>query len=131
MAKSDTQTSLRIPTPLRDRLQEVAELNGRGLGQEIVERLRASFLTPSGTDEKTANLLEDIAAMAKLLADGWAPWHAGDETYKVFKDAIPHLLEVHHRPEPKSVPMSHRAKVLFEGENAAERLGTMVGWRAI
>jgi hypothetical protein len=130
MAKADTQTSLRIPATLRDRLEAAAKVNDRGLGQEIVARLEASFTSPAVTDKKTANLLEDIADMAKLLADRWESWHAGDETFALFKAAIPHLLDLHHQPEPKAVPMTHQAEVLFGGENAAERLGTMVGWRA-
>jgi hypothetical protein len=126
---ADTQTSLRLPKALRDRLQIEADAHGRGLGQEINERLEASFTTPAGADKQTAELLETIAAAARMLAEGWAPWHEGQETFAVFKDAVNALVE-QERPEKTGMEKPHQAEVLFEGEHPGERLAMMATWRA-
>lgn len=52
---------VRLPHGLRDRLREVAELNGRSMNAEIVDRLVRS-LEPCGRDERVRVLRELLAA---------------------------------------------------------------------
>lgn len=49
-------TGIRIPPELKDRLQNIASLNGRSLNSEITHRLNASFGAPEQAEYKVRDL---------------------------------------------------------------------------
>jgi hypothetical protein len=127
--KADTQTSLRMPTDLRERLQAAADANRRGIGHEIVDRLETSFATPRQSDANTGELLSQIAEAAQLLARHWTPWHKDRDAFRVFKDAVAALID-QYQPEETGTPKSRQAEVMFGGADAGERLALTIFWKA-
>src|SRR5690348_4015205 len=104
MANSDTQTSLRMPEDLHQRLSKAAETAGHSLGEEIRRRLEASFGPAPSKDPKTEQLLAAIDRVtAGMLLDG--NWHDDLHLFQVFKFAVLTLLS---RFEPSGTsPHSH------------------------
>jgi hypothetical protein len=128
MPKSDVQTSLRLPEDLRDRLATEAAENGHGIGEEMRQRLEASFKTKtSAEDQNTGYLQFEIGRCAQLLAQHWVAWHADAEAWSVFKAAVNHLLD-EYKPETTGTPKSRDAAIMFDGEGAGERLALSVFW---
>jgi len=76
MAKSDVQTSLRLSEELRDRLATAAVDNRHGIGEDMRQRLEASFkFEPNSDDPKMRELLAGVARMAEFLARYYPQWH--------------------------------------------------------
>lgn len=67
MARNDPQINVRLPVDLKERLEEVAQSNGRSFRAEVVARLQASFEENFGD----AVLLERIRelVLAKRIND--------------------------------------------------------------
>lgn len=65
MARTDPQLNLRLPAPLKDKLDEAAETNNRSLTAEVVERLTASFSLANNSA-----LLTSVIATTELRAIG-------------------------------------------------------------
>jgi hypothetical protein len=64
MARDDPQINLRIPTALKDRLDDASAQNKRSLTAEVVARLEESFGTRTpesrtGTDDRTLDLFAE------------------------------------------------------------------------
>ena len=107
-----TQTSLRLPRELYDRLAQAA--GDRGIGEEIRRRLEVSFAgtAPLAEDQKTRRLLRCIAAAAtavpwvgpvsQMMGTGGASraWHADPDAFEALARAIPALIE-QIAPRPK------------------------------
>lgn len=90
MARTDPQLNIRIPSALKDALDQVADKNNRSTTAEIIRRLQSSFEEPSaeiqfsrGDDASDAML----ANMRKLRQEG----EAKDETIGSLQREIEHL----------------------------------------
>ena len=128
MTKSDMQTSLRLPTDLRDRLSAEAEKNGRGVGEEIRRRLEASFgPAPIEEDSKTAALLRQIASAARMLREEWRPWHADQGAQTVFRVAVTTLISEEKPTESVAPPTTGPGGTTFNRspEDAGDILARM------
>jgi len=129
MAKSDVQTSLRLPEELRDRLAAAADKGGRGIGEEIRRRLEASFKSePNSDDPKTGELLAGVARMAEFLARYYPQWHMDGFSFKAFKYATDKLIGIY---QPKGEFVANpaagaRANDLFDEELTADNVGAML-----
>jgi predicted DNA-binding protein len=134
MPRANTQTSLRLPASLHDRLSDAAEAGGRGLGEEIRERLERSLVSePRAADSKTRELLRAIERMADELADYYPPWHADPFSFRAFLTAVNKFLMWHYRPpgdlknpEPKPKPGSPAADELFHEKATVDNVSAML-----
>jgi hypothetical protein len=103
MTKSDVQTSLRLPEALRTSLSVAAEKNGHGIGEEMRQRLEASFeIIPTTEDDATRWLLAAIAEAAVIINDHCAGWLGNPFAFTVMKSAVEALL-AHCQPEGEPV----------------------------
>jgi hypothetical protein len=121
------QTSLRLPRGLYDQLANVA--GERGIGEEIRQRLEASFgQTPAGSDPKTRELALAISSLAELASRDYQPWHTDRFTFDIVEVGLCKLLALYKpkgEPTPKPNPEG-LADVLY-GENATpELIGAML-----
>src|SRR5215471_19381342 len=73
-ARTDTQTSLRLPQELYDQLAQAASEKGRSVGEEMRQRLAASFLTPKVPDIRSRDLLVAVARAAAFLYVWFGHW---------------------------------------------------------
>jgi hypothetical protein len=134
MLKADTQTSLRLPASLRDRVAKAAAAAGHGLGEEIRERLERSFEGASANaDPKTRELLASIARMADELTDYYPPWHSDPFSFRAFLTAVNKFLVRNYRPpgdlnnpEPKPKPGSPAADQLFDEKATVDNVSAML-----
>ncbi len=129
MAKSDTQTSLRLPEELRQRLTTAAAGKGHGIGEEIRQRLEASFETAPTDDPKTQKLLAAIDRVASgMMLDG--DWHDDLHLFQAFRVALLTLLS---RFEPSGAsPNSHY--MMSSPDDPPETVGRMYAgfaWRDV
>jgi Arc-like DNA binding domain len=129
VAKADTQTSLRLSEELRDRLATTAAAKGHGIGEEIRQRLEASFEMPAADDPKTPKLLAAIDHVAAgMILDG--NWYDDLHLFQVFKVAVLTLLS---RFEPSGAsPNSHY--LMSRPDDPPETVGRMYAgfaWRAV
>jgi hypothetical protein len=126
MPKADTQTSLRLPTGLRDQLAKAAEANGRGLGEEIRARLEHSFHRAAPRmDEPTRELLTAIEQMAELLAEHYPAWHEDAFSSQAFATAINKFLRS-YRPEGEPEPKPKTADRLFDEEATVDGVSALL-----
>ena len=98
MAAADRQTTIRLPSPVYEKLAAAAEASESSVGEEIRRRLVASF--GSGyrwrqADERTRELLVAIEEMASTLADEFPPWHIDEGSYRAFFGAVIRWLQDH------------------------------------
>jgi hypothetical protein len=90
VATTVAQTSLRMPEDLHRRLTTAADNAGHSLGQEIRQRLEASF-EAAPNDPKTGKLLAMIDRVAGgMMLDG--NWYDDLHLFEVFKIAVVTLL---------------------------------------
>jgi hypothetical protein len=99
MADKGTQTSLRLPSDLYDKLTKAA--GDTGIGEEIRQRLEVSFAgqPPAVADEPTRELLGAIsfaAQQCQAMLD--KPWHAHPDVFHAFKEAVAFLLRAFEPP---------------------------------
>jgi hypothetical protein len=133
-----------MPEDLHRSLSKAADAAGHSLGEEIRRRLDRSFSL--STDAETGQLLEQIAAAAKLIGRYWsrpqpvgsfsaggdpldtpltpALWHADPQAFAVFMAAVNILAT---RQKPAETPGGDGG-VMFDGtpEEAGARLAIMV-----
>jgi hypothetical protein len=129
MTRSDTQTSLRLPRELYERLSEAAAGNDRGVGEEMRQRLEASFGPAPEEDPKTRKLLAAIARVANgIRLDGI--WHEDLRLFEAFKVAVLTLLS---RFEPAGT--SSEAPFMWsKPDDPPETIGRVhagFAWRAV
>jgi hypothetical protein len=94
---NDTQTAVRMPSELYERLQKAA--GDRPVGEEIRRRLDASFAgTPSVADEKTAELVGAIDRTADTLRYDFAPWHEDRFAFEAMQRTIAKVLRFYQPP---------------------------------
>jgi Arc-like DNA binding domain len=120
MDKADVQTSLRMPEELRDRLARAAKENGRGIGEEIRQRLEASFGGVS-VDEKTGRLLAMSGFVTQFVNKHCARWDQNPFGFAVVKAAVETLL-AQYRPEgeiERPIIRDRSAIMFFEHEPEA------------
>jgi len=125
MSKADTQTSLRLPTSLRDQLAEAADAAGHGLGEEIRDRLELSFDPPRAADHETQVLLLAIKDMASLLEDHYPAWHADAFSFQAFAAAISKLLRL-YRPEGEPEPKPKATEALFNEKATVDGVSALL-----
>lgn len=127
MSKADTQTSLRLPMSLRDRLAEAADAAGHGLGEEIRERLELSFENepPRDADYETQVLLLAIKDMASLLEDHYPAWHADAFSFQALAAAISKLLRL-YRPEGEPEPKPKAREALFNEKATVDGVSALL-----
>lgn len=126
MPKVDTQTSLRLPASLRDRLSKAAAAAGHGLGEEIRERLERSLEgEPRGADPETRELLGAIEEMASMLADHYPAWHEDAFSFQAFTAAIGKLLRI-YRPEGEPEPKPKTADRLFNEKATVDGVSALL-----
>jgi len=109
------QTSLRLPRELYDRLMDAA--GDRGIGEEIRQRLEASFTQApaASTDPLFGDLLAAIGYAATTAATIHPPLGGQDTwSYAAFAEAVRMLLDA-FRPEgepPKPHELANAAAIL-------------------
>jgi len=105
LADRGTQTSVRLPRALYDRL--AAEAGDQGIGEEIRRRLDASFAAQP-TDPETRQLVEAISAMAQWASiSGSLKWHESLWGFEMFRRAIDNLL---HALKPEGTPFERASR---------------------
>jgi len=94
LARTDIQTSLRMPKALYEQLSAAAEANGHGVGEEMRQRLAASFAgePPATFDTKTRDLLVAVARAAALLNSWFGHWSEDPAVFRAFFRAITSVL---------------------------------------
>jgi hypothetical protein len=95
---ADRQTSVRLPSALYERL--VAAAGKGGVGEEIRDRLEASF----SQDERTAELVELVTALAGIVEKDLGPWHKDPYAFQAFTAGLSILLSA---LKPKGEPTPH------------------------
>src|SRR5438045_3876271 len=102
LADKGVQTSLRLPRELYDRL--AAEAGDQGIGEEIRQRLEASFLQNNlpEADERFRDVLNAISKAAPVAARMESPG-AQFSGYHFFELGVSMLLEM-LRPEGEPAP---------------------------
>jgi len=123
MAKSDVQTSLRLSEELRDRLATAAVDNRHGIGEDMRQRLEASFkFEPNSDDPKMRELLAGVARMAEFLARYYPQWHTEGFSLNAFKYATDKLIGLYQpKGEPDDKPIAGApANGLFDEELTAD-----------
>jgi hypothetical protein len=99
-AEKDTQTSLRLPRELYEQLSQAA--GDRGIGEEIRQRLQASFATVR-PDPKTAELATAVAMIASEASRYYRPWHENRHAFDTVRAAVV-LLMASYQPKGEAVP---------------------------
>jgi hypothetical protein len=128
-------TTFRVPRELHERLKKAAaEVEGRGIGDEIRRRLDASFAPSPSVDPTTNDLM---GAIAEIAADVWKfyyhPWHADPFAFVVFKKAVD-LLLVSHQPKGDPVPNlkpDSYAELLWGPEHSPENIASTFVFKAM
>jgi hypothetical protein len=109
------QTGLRLEAEILDRLRS----GGRGLSDEIRERLERTF-KEDAIDPVTRELRGGLLTIAaRLRADYGAEWHASWYAHQAFTAAIKQRLAGYEPPEP---PPSAAVADLFEPPDTVGRL---------
>lgn len=99
MSTDDVQTNLRLPSKLKDRLQEVAKASGRTLTAEVVHRLEQSLgqlsVSRLEADSEVWEQLRTLRAQENALLHNRATLHRlrEDLTANAPKDAAGNLTE--------------------------------------
>jgi len=127
LADDSTQTSLRLPRELHDRLSAAA--GERGIGEEIRRRLEASYAPEQAADPKTRDLARLVTSAADLIGGAggyYRTWHTDPFSFEVFKLLVGKALDTAmalYRPEGEAVPKPNPggiASVLFDDDVAPE-----------
>lgn len=134
LADESTQTSLRLPRELHDRLSAAA--GERGIGDEIRRRLEASFAPDEVADAKTRELARLVTHAAEIIggvgergSGGYYwPWHTDPFSFEVFKLVVHMALDkalAYYRPEGEAVPKPNPtgiADLLYDHDVAPEEV---------
>jgi hypothetical protein len=98
--RADRQTTIRLASSTYDLLTDVADLNGRSVGEEMRRRLEASFASSRSpdVDPKTRELLDVTAVMADEVEEFLPPWHEDPGSYLIFVTALTRWLK-QYKPE--------------------------------
>ena len=97
-----TQTALWLPHNMHKRLREAG--GERGMGEEIRERLQASFNAedaenkPSGVPWETEELLREVSFCAEQVSNHFGSWFKDAFAFQVLKASVETLLN-QYRPE--------------------------------
>ena len=70
MAEEEIRITLRLPAPLRDKLQSTLDATKRSMNGEIVARLERSFLVNLEDLKDPAARLQSLAIMISEIAEG-------------------------------------------------------------
>jgi len=127
MRKADTQTSLRLPTSLLDRVAAAAAANGRSTGAEIRRRLEQSFASkPAAPDQETTELITATVRIASLLSE-WFPdaWHSDPFLYRAFRLALDKLL-THYAPDGHPTPLLPKPDGFIGGKVSVAAVSAML-----
>jgi hypothetical protein len=97
-----TQSAIRLPRSLHERLKEAG--GERGMGEEVRRRLEASFdAEKTRANPKTGELLDAISHFAQETARDYGSWSEDAFAFEVLKGAV-NMLLAHEQPDDKPVP---------------------------
>lgn len=118
------QSAVRLPQSLHERLKMAG--GARGMGEEIRDRLEASFEAEAGarSDPKTRELLEKIERLALNIPLN-EPWHADREVFEIFKAAINATLSSYQPSNEPSGPKG-RLQNMYGQEATPETVGRVL-----
>jgi hypothetical protein len=105
---ADRQTSIRLPSALYARL--VAAAGKGGVGEEIRDRLEASF----SHDEKTEELCRYLVRLATVVEQDLAPWHSDPYACEAFVAGLAVLLRV---LKPEGEPAARPGNLTEPGDD--------------
>lgn len=121
------QTSIRLPSGLHERLSKAA--GSRGIGEEIRERLEASFASEQrpSADPKTCELALAVAALADYASEvNQKSWHEDRYTFDLVDLAVGKLLASYSpKGEPTPNPES-LLYVLYDKDTAPSQIAAMM-----
>lgn len=134
LADELVQSSVRLPRLLFDQLQQSNdERGGRGVSEEIRDRLEASFKpkpTEETSDPKTWELLDAVNYVATNIRSWYGPWWENRFAFDVLKEAINRILTQRFQPkgEPVAKPGPLAEIVFSEGDHLKDKdtMGRMV-----
>jgi hypothetical protein len=97
----DTTITLRLPRELHEHLKAAAA--GRSVSEEIRSRLEQSLIRDWTSDQKTGDVVDAIANLARNVKPYFGDWHKNPYAFGVFKAGIDTLL-TKVRPTGEPIP---------------------------
>ncbi len=96
------QSAIRLPRKLHERLKKAG--GQRGMGQEVRQRLEASFdAERTATHPKTMYLLNAISACADKIERDYGNWSEDAFAFEVLKGCA-NILFMHFKPTGEPIP---------------------------
>jgi hypothetical protein len=122
-----TQSAIRLPRRLHDRLKKAG--GERGMGEEIRRRLEASFEAEDAAgDPKTRDLLDAIAFFDEEMFHHFGNWSKEGFAFEVMKACVDMLL-TYYRPEGKRkgpTGIDSKAALLFGQDSSPEDISRIL-----
>jgi hypothetical protein len=119
MEEEMTQSAVRLPRSLHDRLKKAG--GKRGMGEEIRRRLEASFEAKEApVDPKTRDLLDAISFFNEEMFYHLGSWSKEGFAFEVMKTCVD-LLLTYYRPEgeTKAPPATDSKAALLYGPDSS------------
>jgi hypothetical protein len=112
------QSAVRLPQGLHERLKKAG--GERGMGEEIRQRLEASFAAEAEapSDQKTRELLEAVSFCAEQVTIHFGSWFEDPFAFQVFKGSVDRLLRKY---QPQGDPSQATPKLTETGKQTFGR----------